>query len=280
MKPLEKILGTLTLTAALLGCQPQHVPQEGIDFCGGGLGGDHSPASRPARKPAFTTLYKDNNAYAPEGEKTVGFVLNNPQALNDLYKKINFSFSFDAEGKRVQNVPSFTPDFGKEMVIAVFQGKRNTAGHSIEITDIVEKAGNLFVVAQLREASKDVAYAQVLQAPAHLVVYRKTEKPAVFVWNTKNPLAERILPAKYLITHPKPLEYNFPPQASREEKIQVYETINKLARDVIEKDCATAGISIEKFIDKRSFIASFDSVFIPFFEKKGYSVQKLGIEMK
>ncbi len=283
MKTLETILGTIALTTALTtSCATQQptpiTPQQEeqpTPICNGMCG----PKDAPKKKQqTFTTLYKDNNAYAPHKEKTTGFVINNQQSLDELYEKMNFSFSFDAEGKKYRNLPAYTPDFSKEMVIAVFQGKRPHTGYGIEITHIVEQAGTIFVAAQLQEPRGEGFHAQVTQAPAHLVVYHKTEKPAVFVWNTKNPLAERSLPTKYLLTNPKPLEYNIPPKATREETIQIYENIRQHVHEQFEQDAKHAGVSIEKFIGTHSFVAPLDPELIPYFEKKGYTVQKIGIE--
>jgi hypothetical protein len=66
--------------------------------------------------------------------------------------------------------PAPTVDFTKNMVIAVFLGSRPSAGYSVEITEVRREGEALVVTWAERSPGRDQMAAQVMTAPAQLVV--------------------------------------------------------------------------------------------------------------
>ncbi len=71
-------------------------------------------------------------------------------------------------------------DFNKNMVIAVFMGRKNTGGYSVKIVSIVEKE-KLIVTVKENSPPADAMVTMALTAPYHVVVVPKTAKAVEFV---------------------------------------------------------------------------------------------------
>jgi len=71
-------------------------------------------------------------------------------------------------------------DFGKQQVLAVFMGRRNTGGYSVKIVRIEDKTKRVVTV---RESSPppDAMVTMALTSPYHVVVVPKTSKKVEFV---------------------------------------------------------------------------------------------------
>ncbi len=83
------------------------------------------------------------------------------------------------KGNSLETIP--TIDFSKEMVIAVTMGRRNTGGHSIEITT-AETAGQQLKISVRRTSPPPGAMVmQALTAPFHFVSVPKSDLPPEFV---------------------------------------------------------------------------------------------------
>jgi hypothetical protein len=70
-------------------------------------------------------------------------------------------------------------DFGRDMVIAVFLGTRNTGGYGIEITGIVESS-TVKVYAKEKTPEPGSMVTMALTQPYHIVKLQKVEKSIVF----------------------------------------------------------------------------------------------------
>ena len=71
-------------------------------------------------------------------------------------------------------------DFDKNMVIAVFMGRKNTGGYAVEIAKIEEKE-KLVVTVKETSPRPDAMVTMALTAPYHVVVVPKTGKAVEFV---------------------------------------------------------------------------------------------------
>jgi hypothetical protein len=60
-------------------------------------------------------------------------------------------------------------DFGREMVVGVFLGRRPTAGFSVEVTGYRESGADVVVMYRETAPSRDLITAQMLTAPYDLV---------------------------------------------------------------------------------------------------------------
>ncbi len=60
-------------------------------------------------------------------------------------------------------------DFGREMVVGVFLGSRNTGGYSVEITGVDRTAGTIVVHYAERTPERGMMLAQVITSPFELV---------------------------------------------------------------------------------------------------------------
>jgi hypothetical protein len=66
--------------------------------------------------------------------------------------------------------PAPAVDFAKNMVVAVFLGSRPSSGFSVEITEVRRDGDALLVTWAERRPGRDQMAAQVMTAPAQLVV--------------------------------------------------------------------------------------------------------------
>jgi hypothetical protein len=60
-------------------------------------------------------------------------------------------------------------DFSKKSVIIVASGQKNTAGYSIEVTDVRQRKGETEVVVSTKEPKPGTLVAEALSAPFHIV---------------------------------------------------------------------------------------------------------------
>lgn len=72
-------------------------------------------------------------------------------------------------------------DFEEKMIIAVFQGEKNTGGYSIEITEIIEKDNSLKVYIKETVPGENCILTQALTSPYHIVELDKTDKEIKFM---------------------------------------------------------------------------------------------------
>lgn len=79
------------------------------------------------------------------------------------------------------NAPSSnTMDFSKEMVLAVFQGKKSTGGYNIKIKNILETKDTLEVYIKETCPSEDMIVTQAFTSPYHLVKTKYISKKVTF----------------------------------------------------------------------------------------------------
>ena len=71
-------------------------------------------------------------------------------------------------------------DFNKYMIIAVFQGTKNTGGYGIKITEIIEAENALEVYFNETVPAADSIVTQVMTSPCHIVKVEKTDKEVLF----------------------------------------------------------------------------------------------------
>lgn len=76
-------------------------------------------------------------------------------------------------------------DFTKEIVIAVFQGEKNTGGYEIEITKIVENKRDLTVHVKEVSPGPKGSVSQAFTQPYHIIKLQKTGKKVKFIVNKK-----------------------------------------------------------------------------------------------
>jgi hypothetical protein len=82
-----------------------------------------------------------------------------------------------------QHAPGETPpaaDFATSMIVGVFAGVRNTAGHEIDVTGAARENGTLVVTWRERGPAPGDMTAQVLTFPYHLVRVPRHEGPVRF----------------------------------------------------------------------------------------------------
>jgi hypothetical protein len=72
-------------------------------------------------------------------------------------------------------------DWGREMVIAVFMGERNSGGYGVAIREV--KFGEKEIVVSVEESSPpaDAITIQVMTQPYHVVVVKRSDLPVRFV---------------------------------------------------------------------------------------------------
>jgi hypothetical protein len=71
-------------------------------------------------------------------------------------------------------------DFGHQMVIGVFIGKRPSGGHEVEVVDVREAAGRLAVRYRGKIPPAGMLTTQALTYPYHLIRLRRSDLPVAF----------------------------------------------------------------------------------------------------
>ncbi|MBU1852417.1 MAG: protease complex subunit PrcB family protein [Candidatus Omnitrophica bacterium] len=71
-------------------------------------------------------------------------------------------------------------DFGKEMVIAVFMGERNSGGYEVEIIKIVDTGEEIVIKVKEKELPLESFQTMALTQPYHIVVIKKYTLPVSF----------------------------------------------------------------------------------------------------
>ncbi len=221
----------------------------------------------------FRTVYKTQHAfnYDKNASKNLyGRVINDETELFQLLSEMNLPSSL---------VKEYSPDFSKEIIVAVFQGQRTSGGYSIEITDIVNKKDNVVVCAQVDEPSGGIA-TMCITYPAHFVACPKVEKSIVFEWQVKDSYAEALMNCKrYVVmlnkkTYPKELHPASP--TSRKERVRILKEMGKEIYEQLKKNCEEIGIQTDfKFLDiGHSAFMTLEETQVKKLEKRGYNVFK------
>ncbi len=76
-------------------------------------------------------------------------------------------------------------DFSKQMLVAVFLGRRMTGGFSIQIESVVEHENKVVVHVLESSPAKNCIVTQALTSPYHMVVFERVDKPVVFQEESK-----------------------------------------------------------------------------------------------
>src|SRR5437899_1704963 len=84
-----------------------------------------------------------------------------------------------AKAKSAPKLPAV--DFGKEMIIAVTMGRKNSGGYSVEITGVAAAANRLRVSVKQTLPKPGAMVITALTAPFHFVAVPKSDLPAEFV---------------------------------------------------------------------------------------------------
>lgn len=71
-------------------------------------------------------------------------------------------------------------DFSKDMIIAVFQGEKNTGGYNIEINKIIEKENVIEVTVIETSPGRRCMVTKAFTSPFHIVKIQKSNKEVVF----------------------------------------------------------------------------------------------------
>jgi len=131
----------------------------------------------------FSDIYKKNHSEEmdsnTEGSSSEGSKINSntlEQGSRSGYKDkgaliISDFKTFRDVWRNVHGSESGMPtiDFSSQMVLAVFQGQKNTGGHSIRISEIVNNDGQLNVVVVETVPGSSCVVTQAITQPYHLV---------------------------------------------------------------------------------------------------------------
>ncbi len=71
-------------------------------------------------------------------------------------------------------------DFGSEMVLAVFMGRHNSGGYSINVVSAVENESSIDVVVRKTRPAKGSYRSTVITHPYHIVKLARSEKKVKF----------------------------------------------------------------------------------------------------
>lgn len=120
----------------------------------------------------FTNVVKSTGATVTGDFKADDFkVIKTSQEWKNLIAKVD------------KNLESTNIDFDKELLVAVFMGKRSSGGFSIEITDMTEEDNNVQVNILEKIPAPQCFTSTVITSPYHIVKVRKTDKE--FKFNVK-----------------------------------------------------------------------------------------------
>ena len=121
---------------------------------------------------SFETIEKNDNEGLFREKKN--YVITENKEWEDLWNK--------AVASEI-TVPKI--DFEQSMVIAVFQGLKNTAGYRIEIYKVIEKDNSIEVYIQEASPASDNIVTQVITSPYHIVKIKKTDKEVKLIYNNE-----------------------------------------------------------------------------------------------
>lgn len=100
-----------------------------------------------------------------------GVVVRDPREWADLWELTH------SRGKPMPEVPVI--DFGRDMVVAVFAGPKDTGGYAVEIKGAVKRGGDLTLHANAKTPHPDKMYSQSRTSPYALVVVPRTDGKVV-----------------------------------------------------------------------------------------------------
>jgi len=102
------------------------------------------------------------------------YVIKNNEDWKNLWHKIN---SFN---KPESNLPGI--DFNKSIIIAVFQGQKNTGGYNIEIKKIIERKN--YIEVQVKENNSSGRFIiEAITSPYHIVKINRLGKEIKFIYS-------------------------------------------------------------------------------------------------
>ncbi|MDZ7839118.1 MAG: protease complex subunit PrcB family protein [Actinomycetota bacterium] len=113
----------------------------------------------------FETLARGYNSSAEDKDY---YVVADQQTFGQISEKI--------DQQQIDNV-----DFGREMVIAVFQGRQSTGGYEIEVEKVVRTAENLKVYINETVPDPSDMVTQALTCPYHLIKLPKVDLQVEFI---------------------------------------------------------------------------------------------------
>ncbi len=105
-------------------------------------------------------------------QKKSNYIINNNKEFSELWNNIN---NYKIPKSEVPKI-----DFEKEIVIAVFQGQKNTGGYDIEITNIMEN-NKINVYIKETEPKPNNFVIQALTSPYHIIKINKPNKYVKFI---------------------------------------------------------------------------------------------------
>ncbi|MBI2268529.1 MAG: protease complex subunit PrcB family protein [Candidatus Blackburnbacteria bacterium] len=143
-------------------------------------------AFAPNRKPEFQTNDAVSQTPTPKPNENkkiqfeeIGKGSNSKQSTRKNYV-INSSKEWQKIIETQPEDPEVRVDFSKETVIAVFQGKKNTGGYGIEVSEVWQKDGNLEVSVTETSPGANCFTVQMLTAPYHIVKIPKFTEEVEF----------------------------------------------------------------------------------------------------
>ncbi|GEM_PF-5684373 len=121
------------------------------------------------KEPLFQVIVNGVNG----GDSERGnYILTKSTEWKDLWTKMNYDKS------PIPALPDV--DFSKEIIIAVFQGRRYTSGYSIQISNIDEKANGITIFVKEYSPGANCITSQVLTYPFYIVKIPRTTKDMGF----------------------------------------------------------------------------------------------------
>lgn len=120
---------------------------------------------------AFTVIAKGQMAYG--SDKQDEYTIVDAKTWGEKWDQIN-SYNLGTI------IPLPTVNFDEEMLIAVFQGPKNTGGYSIAIKKVIETGLNIEVSVVITEPGRGCITTQALTSPYIIVKIRKTDKQVIF----------------------------------------------------------------------------------------------------
>jgi hypothetical protein len=111
----------------------------------------------------FRTVLKTQNYNMPS---RTNIVIKTPTELKEIEDSVN-SFK--------------TPDFAKNMLIAVFMGDKSSGGYSVEIERITEEDSKINVFITETSPGTGCMTTMALTSPAQIVEYKLSAKPVTFI---------------------------------------------------------------------------------------------------
>ena len=121
---------------------------------------------------SFETVVKnDNEGFYKERRN---YIITDNKAWEDLWDKAVSSEN---------TIPKV--DFEQNMVIAVFQGLKDTSGYKIQINKVIEKDNLIEVFIQESSPASDDVVIQAITSPYHVVKIKKADKEVKFIYNNE-----------------------------------------------------------------------------------------------